>query len=201
MTKLALNKSSLNREKKKLDVYQRFLPSLELKQKQLMSLRQSERELMVRLRETFDTERRRLSQRFPMLASSQFDLRGMVVVEEVSLGYENAVGVQLPVLNEVRCRIQPYSLLAEPHWVDVALRALERTVRLRVQVAVTERRFALLEEAVRRTTQRVNLFKEVLIPEARENLRRIGIFLGDAQRNAVIRAKMAKSKYEKRVGA
>jgi V/A-type H+-transporting ATPase subunit D len=47
---------------------------------------------------------------------------------------------------------------------------------------------------LRTTTQRVNLFEKKLIPELRENIRRIKIFLGDDETAAVGRAKLAKGK-------
>ncbi|MEM6429093.1 MAG: V-type ATP synthase subunit D, partial [Deinococcota bacterium] len=52
--------------------------------------------------------------------------------------------------------------------------------------------------AVKRTTQRVNLFDKVLIPNAQETIRRIQIFLADADRAAVVRAKLAKQKHHHR---
>ena len=51
---------------------------------------------------------------------------------------------------------------------------------------------ALEELAVRRITQRVNLFEKILIPTAKHNIQRIQIFLGDAERSAVVRSKLAK---------
>ena len=44
-----------------------------------------------------------------------------------------------------------------------------------------ERQYALLHEELRTTSQRVNLFEKVKIPECRENIRVIRIFLGDEQ--------------------
>ena len=57
-----------------------------------------------------------------------------------------------------------------------------------------QRRGALLDAALRKVTQRVNLFEKVLIPRARDNIRRIRIYLGDAERAAVVRSKIAKRK-------
>ena len=45
-----------------------------------------------------------------------------------------------------------------------------------------------------RTTQRVNLFEKVKIPEAKEAIRIIRIKLGDEMTAAVGRAKIAKNK-------
>ena len=44
------------------------------------------------------------------------------------------------------------------------------------------------------TSQRVNLFEKVKIPEAKENIRAINIFLGDQQTTGVARSKLAKGK-------
>jgi len=52
----------------------------------------------------------------------------------------------------------------------------------------------LRKEELRTTTQRVNLFEKKLIPELRENIRKIKIFLGDEETAAVGRAKLAKGK-------
>ena len=134
MAKLAMNKSSLNRERKKLETYERFLPSLEMKRRQLTALRNRAREDHQRWRERLEREVADVGHRLPMLASDQFDLSGMVRLERVDLGWENAVGLRLPVLEGVVDHVEPYSYLAEPHWVDNAVDALRAALRLRVQV-------------------------------------------------------------------
>ena len=52
----------------------------------------------------------------------------------------------------------------------------------------------VLEYALQKTTQRLNLFDKVLIPEAQENIRYIKIYLSDFERASVIQAKIAKGK-------
>ena len=52
----------------------------------------------------------------------------------------------------------------------------------------------LLEKELRSTSQRVNLFEKVKIPEAIENIRVIEVYLGDQQTAAVVRGKIAKKK-------
>jgi len=63
-----------------------------------------------------------------------------------------------------------------------------------VRLQVEQERLRRLERAVKRVTQRVNLFDKVLIPRTRENIRRIHIHLADGERSAVVRAKLAKRK-------
>ena len=52
----------------------------------------------------------------------------------------------------------------------------------------------LLEKELRTTSQRVNLFAKVKIPEAKENIRVIQVYLGDQQTAAVVRGKISKKK-------
>ena len=85
-------------------------------------------------------------------------------------------------------------LFASPPWVDDALDALEKLARLRIEREVLAEQRRLLGEELRTTSQRVNLFEKVKIPESEENIRVIRIFLGDAQTADVARAKIAKRK-------
>jgi V/A-type H+-transporting ATPase subunit D len=52
----------------------------------------------------------------------------------------------------------------------------------------------LLSKELRTTTQRVNLFEKVKIPECKENMRIIRIYLGDVDTAGVVRSKIAKRK-------
>ena len=59
----------------------------------------------------------------------------------------------------------------------------------------------ILSKELRTTSQRVNLFEKVKIPEAKENIRVINIFLGDQQTSGVARSKLAKGKATARTAA
>ena len=78
--------------------------------------------------------------------------------------------------------------------MDRGVDTLKQLMRLRVERQVMEEQHRLLNEELRTTTQRVNLFEKVKIPEAKENIRVIRIFMGDQQTAAVARSKIAKGK-------
>jgi V/A-type H+-transporting ATPase subunit D len=142
-------------------------------------------------------ERDRIAGQLPMLANREIDLSGLVRVESVQMEEENVVGVKLPVLMGVTFTLHEYSMLAKPHWVDVVVNQLQRMVELRARVQVAQERVRRLERAVRRITQRVNLFEKVLIPAAKENIKYIQTFLADAERAAVVRSKITKAMRER----
>ena len=66
------------------------------------------------------------------------------------------------------------------------------------RIRVLREKEALIREELRTTTQRCNLFEKKLIPELKENIRKIKIFLGDQETAAVGRAKIAKVKTQER---
>ncbi|MBU0698487.1 MAG: V-type ATP synthase subunit D, partial [Proteobacteria bacterium] len=107
---------------------------------------------------------------------------------------DNIAGVEVPEFDGVLFKEILYSLFATPAWMDKALQVLRRMVAAREELRVLQEKEALLREELRTTTQRVNLFEKKLIPELKENIRKIKIFLGDEETAAVGRAKLAKAK-------
>jgi V/A-type H+-transporting ATPase subunit D len=109
---------------------------------------------------------------------------------------KNIAGVDVPVF--VRAEFPPaeYDLFMTPLWVDAAVEALREIVSAREEIRVMEQGIAVLTRELRVTTQRVNLFEKVKIPEAREAIRQIKISLGDQMTNAVGRSKIAKAKIQ-----
>jgi V/A-type H+-transporting ATPase subunit D len=130
----------------------------------------------------------------PMLAETQVRLQGLVTVSSIKVGEENIVGIHVPVLEQIDIHVQPYSTYAKPHWVDAAVIQLKRMMELKVEYQVGRRRLDTLDSAVKKVTQRVNLFDKVLIPKAEQNIKRIRISLSDTERAGVVRAKITKQK-------
>jgi V/A-type H+-transporting ATPase subunit D len=197
MAKLSLTKGGLHNQREELRLFQRMLPSLDLKRMQLKTELARARDQLAAHQVEVDELNRRVAEQLPMLANREIDVSGLVKVSSVQIEVENVVGVKLPSLREVVCTIQEYSMLAKPHWVDLLVEQLKTMAELHARVKVAAERVRLLERAVRRITQRVNLFDKVLIPTAMQNIQKIKIFLGDAERAAVSRAKMAKSMHER----
>ncbi len=194
MARIRLSKHELARQRKQLALYQKLLPSLDLKRRQLtVELAKAEAQFEA-TRFAVDELETRIGAALPMLAFREIDVRGMVELTAVELAEENVVGARLPVLDHIECAVADYSLLGKPAWVDVLVERLREAATERIRVQVAQERVRRLAMAVRRTTQRVNLFDKVLIPEAREAIRRIMIYMGDQERAAVVNAKLAKAK-------
>ena len=113
----------------------------------------------------------------------------IVVCEE-----NNIAGVIVPEFKELTFKDIPYDVADYPLWVDEALVRMREIARLNVLLKTLKKQSELLNRELRITSQRVNLFEKVKIPEAKENIRVIEIYLGDQQTSAVVRGKIAKSK-------
>jgi len=194
MAKLALNKSSLAKESAQLSEYKRFLPSLELKRLQIMAERAKAKEEAARLDTEFQQRFDNLASSLPMLSNTQVPLEGLVVLKEAVRGVQNLSGTELPVLEDVEVETRKYSLLARPHWVDPYVKGMRELLRLSLERDVARERIERLLEAEAVISRRVNLFEKVLIPQAAKNIKKIRMALADAERDAVVRAKISKRK-------
>jgi len=194
MARLSLSKSSLTKQTRQLQTFERFLPALDLKRKQLMTERAKALQAREDTLAAIAALREEVRERLPMLAHREIQLDDLVRLKGVRLGEENRMGTKLPVLLGVDLETTDYGLMVQPHWVDPLVEAIGRMLELRVRLALDEQRVALLETAVRKVTQRVNLFDKVLIPRTQQNIKTIRIYLSDAERAAVVRSKIAKAK-------
>jgi V/A-type H+/Na+-transporting ATPase subunit D len=194
MSKLQLSKSSLAREVADLATYKRFLPSLDLKRKQLMMECGKAKSELENVLKKIKSQRIEIGEKVPMLANENIDLTSLVTVTNVDMEIENIAGTKLPVIKDINLSVQPYSCLAKPHWVDVVTEKLQDSLHLRIKEQVMRERLAVLTRAQNTITQRVNLFDKVLIPKATENIKQIKIYLSDEEMAAVVRSKIAKRK-------
>jgi V/A-type H+-transporting ATPase subunit D len=194
VSKLKLSKSSLQQERNQLKLYQRTLPSLDLKRRQLtVELNNARREL-TEVEAGLESLEANIGEQLPMLANEDLQLSGLVEMTDFELVEENVVGVRLPLLKRIHCEVADYSLLAKPAWVDVLVERLKDAAELHARLEVARERVRILAYQEKRVTQRVNLFDKILIPTAQRNIQRIQIYLGDAERAAVVRSKLAKAK-------
>jgi V/A-type H+-transporting ATPase subunit D len=193
MPKIALNKGVLAKERDRLKLFRKVLPSLDLKRMQLTAEFKREQKKLDEQRESLHREKDKTAKRIPMVAYRKVDISGVVKVKDVHVVEENVVGVKLPSLAGIDFNVMAYSFLAKPAWVDSAVEAIKELVGMTVAIRIAERRVHALDRAVRRITQRVNLFEKILIPNAMKNIQRIQIYLGDAERAAIVRSKLAKA--------
>ncbi|MFW5808326.1 MAG: V-type ATP synthase subunit D [Spirochaetota bacterium] len=199
MAEIKLNKTELKDQKAKLEQLTKYLPTLQLKKQQL----QVEVNNVQLYLDELDRELDNLVQSvYPWAAilsqKLTLDIRELVSVQEVSTEQENIAGVEVPVFNTISFQEADYSYLTTPVWLDTAREAFKKMIELRERKKVTSFRQELLEEELRQTNIKVNLFEKRLIPECRENIKKIQIFLGDQEIASICNAKIAKDKLKRK---
>ena len=118
----------------------------------------------------------------------------LVSLKEIRTTVGNIAGIDIPVFDKTVFDEAEYNLERTPLWVDHGVEAVKKILTLNARIEVLKKQDALVREELRITTQRVNLFEKVMIPEAKENIRKIQIYLGDMQTAAVVTGKFAKEK-------
>lgn len=193
MAKIKLTKNELKAQRDSLKRFERYLPTLQLKKQQLqMEMRRLDQEIEDK-RDEEQEARAKLSS-WIQLYSEPIDLGPYAEVDTLKTSLGNIAGVNIPVLESLTFRKEIPNLFETDAWTDAGIETLKQLTRLRVERQILEEQHRLLGEELRTTTQRVNLFEKVKIPEAKENIRVIRIFMGDQQTAAVARSKIAKGK-------
>ena len=194
MAKIKLTKNEQKAQKDALKMYQRYLPTLTLKKQQL----QSEIRTIEQKANEVRAQRVALEQEFKVWISvfgeEEAFKPGMVTVRNIKKGVGNIAGVTIPVYEGAEFGRGDYDLYETPLWIDLAADRMEKALSLDLEASVLDEQVRLLSQELRTTSQRVNLFEKVKIPECRENIRVIKIAIGDEQTAAVTRGKIAKSR-------
>ncbi|MBR2356909.1 MAG: V-type ATP synthase subunit D [Lentisphaeria bacterium] len=198
MSKLKLTKTELKTQSDALKQYRRFLPTLQLKKQQLQVELRKSRDLVEANRSEYAALRQELERFVGLYADAgvlEF-IKDNLQVVGVSRSTANIAGVTVPVFDKVEFVEKAYDMFTADLWLDGGLATVKKLISLIEAGKVLEEQYRLLNVELLSTTQRVNLFEKVKIPECMENIRKIQIYLGDATTAAVVRSKIAKRKMQ-----
>lgn len=196
MAKIKLTKNEQKVQKDALKMYQRYLPTLTLKKQQL----QTEIRTIDAKAKEVRAKRKQLEKEFDewisVFGEADAFKPGMVTVKNIKKGVGNIAGVVIPVYEGTDFSRGDYDLYETPLWIDMAADRMEKALSLDLEAEVLDEQVRLLSQELRTTTQRVNLFEKVKIPETKANIKKISVYLGDEQVAAVVRSKISKKKLQ-----
>lgn len=194
MAKIKLTKNELKIQKDALKMYRRYLPTLTLKKQQLQS---EIRTIEAKARDVRQ-QRNELEKGFGswIAVFSETDAfpDGIITVKNIRKGTGNIAGVTIPVYEGADFSRGDYDLYETPLWVDIAANHMEKAMSLDLEADVLDEQVRLLGQELRTTSQRINLFEKVKIPETQANIKKISIYMADQQVSAVVRSKISKRK-------
>jgi V/A-type H+-transporting ATPase subunit D len=196
MTKVKFTKGELKRQRDALKQFQRYLPTLQLKKQQLQLEILQQSLVLKDKKQALAKKKQAIYTWVNLLADPQVDLKLFLKPKNTITHPKNIAGIDIAVFDTVEFTETEYDLFVMPLWLDLAIEAFKELISLNKSILVTEESISILRHELRITTQRVNLFEKVKIPDAEENIRLIKIYIGDQMANAVGRSKIAKKKIE-----
>lgn len=196
MPKIKLTKSELKNQRDSLKQFSRYLPTLQLKKQQLQL---EMRKCQAKLKEIEEAEhklREELNHWISLFGPDDtvMHLKSLISLDRIDTGHSNIAGVEVPIFDAAHFNITDYNLFVEDPWIDDAIDIIRQLIEIKIEHQIVEEQYSLIGQELRVTTQRVNLFEKVKIPECKENIRTIQIYLGDMDTAAVGRSKIAKRK-------
>ena len=194
MAKIKFTKNELKVQKDALKMYRRYLPTLTLKKQQL----QAEIRIIEEKAEAVRKARENLEKGFgswiAVFSEKEAFPQGIITVSNIRKGSGNIAGVAIPTYEGADFQRGDYDLYSTPLWVDIAANHMEKAMSLDLEAEVLDEQVRLLEKELTSTSQRVNLFEKVKIPETLANIRKISVYMADQQVSAVVRSKISKRK-------
>lgn len=193
--KFKYNKTSLYELSKQLTVREKALPTLKSKEAalrlEIKKLKDKAVEYEVKLEQRLQ-EVKNLTRLWV-----EFE-EGLVKIKVASYRSRVIAGVKIPILDAIEFELMEISQYHKPDWFLDGIRILEDLARLRLLYEVSARATQILEYARKKTTQKVNLYEKVQIPEYQEAIRRIKRFLEDEENLAKASQKILKKRNQEK---
>ncbi len=188
--KFQYNKTTIQELKKQLALREKALPILKnketalrlevkLRQKRLVDLKQEKAKIIKEV-----TAHPGLWAAFPKI----------LFVNNLKLERETIIGVKVPRVRAVEFSMADFDWMQYPAWLPAAMEILKKATMLDMQLEVLEEQIHLLDIARKKTTQKVNLYEKVQIPEMEQATIKIKRFLEDKENIAVAGQKIMKKK-------
>ena len=196
MANIKLTKGELKRQRDSLAQFRRYMPTLQLKKQQLQMEIVRQLGILEEIKQLYRKNFQIVFNWAGLLADPHINLKVFLKPIQIIRSTKNIAGIDIPVFDRLEFSAADYDLFTAPLWADAAVEELRALISLSRRISVAEEGVAILRHELRITTQRVNLFEKVKIPEAEEAIRRIKIYIGDQMSNAVGRSKIAKRKIE-----
>lgn len=192
------NKTSLQALNKQLQIRKRALPTLKNKESALRMEVKLAKERTLKI--TGKLEKLIRDQESNMQMWNEFE-SSLVSIEEVKLTWKKIAGVKIAELEEVFFHIRDFNIFIKPKWFLEGIQILKEMLKLMIEKELSEKKEEMLEYARKKTTQKVNLYEKVQIPDYEEAIMKIKRFLEDEENLSKAAQKIVKTRQQSKVEA
>lgn len=125
----------------------------------------------------------------------------LFTIGQVILGTRRVAGVEVPEFKDVQFTVKPFPLFLSPTWLAAGVESLKEITRNIALIETERQALDLLDYARRKTTQKVNLYEKVQIPQFSEAVTRIKRYLEDVENLEKAGQKITKTRQTREGGA
>ena len=178
MIKFQYNKIDYLKLERNLKIRQAALPTLKNKEAALRLEVYKRRYLIEKVEERFINAKKQIEKFSPLFS----ELRdGLLKVKSVDLEKKKIAGVITPIFKDVVFEEKSLLITMSYLWQAEGIKFLKDYIKLASELKVEQLSFTLLEKERRKTTQKVNLYEKVQIPEFQLAIRKIKRYLEDVE--------------------
>ncbi|MEJ5284465.1 MAG: V-type ATP synthase subunit D [Brevinematia bacterium] len=188
--KYQFNKVAMQELRKQLRIRESALPTLKSKESALRLILKKEKDNLSNLNESLKKKFEEIDS-FVRLWGEFPDI---FYLKDILLNVQKIAGVKSPVLKEVDFTVLDFSFFHNPAWTIFGVDYLKELTKLIVQIEVAKKKLEILDYARKKTTQKVNLYEKVQIPEYASAIRKIKRYLEDVDNLEKSAQKITKQK-------
>jgi len=191
--KFQYNKVSMQALQKELKIREAALPTLKSKEAYLRITIKREKHKLVDLQKSLELLRDGIGDSEQLF--SEFPIHS-ITVSSLEYGSDNIAGISIPILGNIDFNRDISSAVLAPAWQPWGVETAKSLIRAVSEIDVAGKRVSLLEYARKKTTQKVNLYEKVQIPEFSEAVLKIKRYLEDVENLEKASQKITKAKQD-----
>ena len=173
--KFQYNKTALQNLRRQLSIREKALPTLKSKE---AALRLEVRKITAEI-ELLKEEYQKLVKENQNYNGFWTEFPEIVKIKKINSELKNIAGVKVNILSNIDFAIENVSLFNMPSWIRLAISMFERLMTIQVKIEMTEARLNALAYDRKKTTQKVNLYEKVQIPEYKTAIIKIKRYMED----------------------
>ena len=188
--KFNYNKTTIQQFKRQLAIRQKALPILKNKETALrLEVVKLSKEL-----EKLNEQNKELAARLENYKGFWAEFPEIIVVDKIERYNKKVVGVKIPEIKAIKFKLADVSWWNLPAWIPGGIAILKEAIRLKLRTDILLEQIKVLENARKKTTQKVNLYEKVQIPEYEDAIMKIKRFLEDKENISKAAQKIVKNR-------
>ena len=175
--KLQYNKTFIQQLQKQLAIREKALPTLKSKETALRLEVKKIGDRVVKL----EQELKELTADISSAENLWLEYPNILRIEKVDINIRNIAGVKVPEFADLEYRQIGIHFFHQQAWIPMGTDQLKKLIKKTAEIKVERKKYDLLNYARKKTTQKVNLYEKVQIPEFREGILKIKRYLEDQE--------------------